>query len=324
MKYNILLITSFDKPWADGWYYQTGFEINGHKVIPFDPAASEDPLAGINKIIKEHRPEFILHTKDELPAEAYQEMRTSAKVIQWYPDPVIPDWLPPYVRAADVFFTMSEGLVEELKELNPKTFWMTQAFEPSAFQIEGITGEDIRNFSADITFVGNLGSKPRYLPRREYLMSVLNNGFNLKWWGPKIPFKLSTARLIMGGLGRSYGGRIIWGGDHAKVAKLSKIYLGFDAAPEVRKSMSERMYIAVGCGAFYMCQYVNGIEEVLEPGKEIVTFHSGEEMVELIRYYLIHDNERKIIAEAGQKRVMNEHTYETRTGQIIKIIEDII
>ena len=85
--------------------------------------------------------------------------------------------------------------------------------------------------------------------------------------------------------------------------------------------MSERIYMAVGCGAFYMCHHVDGIEEVLEPGKEIVTFHSEDEMIDMIRYYLKHDDLRRKIAMAGQRRVLKEHTYEVRFRQMMEIIE---
>jgi spore maturation protein CgeB len=73
-----------------------------------------------------------------------------------------------------------------------------------------------------------------------------------------------------------------------------------------------------------MCKYVEGIEEVLEPGREIVTFHDEDEMMGKIRYYCGRDDERKKIAEAGQKRVLNEHTYEVRTRQMLEIIQKVL
>ena len=324
-KYKILLISELDKPlWNDGWYYKEGLELNGHEVVPFDPEAVDKPLDRVYEILNDFRPDFILHTKDEFPAGTFEELRKVVKVIQWYPDPVIPEWLPPYVRAADVFITMSEGLVNEFRNYNPRVFFLTQAFAPSFFRIREITSGDIQAYSTEITFVGNLGSKPQYLYRRTFLQSVLKNGFKLKWWGPRLPRSLSTIPLILGKLGRSYGGRFVWGEEHAKIARLSKIYLGLDAMPHVRKSMSERLYIAVGCGAFYMCRHVDGIEDVLEPGKEIITFQNEDEMIDMIRYYLRNDDLRKKIAEAGKKRVLKEHTYEIRMRQMIGIIENVL
>jgi spore maturation protein CgeB len=323
-RYRFLLITEFGRPWSNGWYYKSGFEKNGHKVIPFDPASVADPGSKLMEIINEQTPDFILHTKDELPPDIFQELRKRTKVIMWYPDPVIPEWLPAYVKACDIFFTMSEGLITDLKKYNTKVFWLTQAFEPSFFEIKNRSDSDMKIYGADVAFVGNLGSKEQYLARRGSLEKVINAGFKLKWWGPKIPRKLSTVPILIGRLGRGYGGKFVYGEEYAKVAKLSKIFLAFDAMPHIRKSMSARMYTAVGCGAFYMCRHVDGIEDVLAPGREIVTFRSDDEMTDMIRYYLNKDEERQKISEAGRKRVLKDHTYEVRAGQMIGIITGVI
>jgi len=316
----ILLITELSRPWNNGWYYKTGLEKNGHTVILFDPSSSENPLIKVRAVVKESRPDFILHTKVELPAEIFQELRQFAPVIMWYPDPVIPDWLPPYVKASDIFFTMAEGLVVEFRKLNENVFWLSQAFEPSFFEVTDISSRDRKMFAADVTFVGNLGSKKQYIARRVSLERVMKEGFTLKWWGPRIPRKFSTIPLMFGMIGRAYGGKFIWGQDYARVARLSKIFLAFDSMPHIKKSMSARMYTAVGCGAFYMCQHVSGIEDVLMPGREIVTFHSDDEMIDMIRYYLKRDEERRRISEAGRSRVLTDHTYEVRTGQMMEIV----
>jgi spore maturation protein CgeB len=320
-QYRVLLIAAFGNPWNDSWFYKTGFEQNGHTVLAYDPKGRPDARAEILALVRDFRPDIAVHTKDELPAADFEMLRQNVKVIQWYPDPVIPGWLTDYVRACDIFFTMSEGLVNDFRKLNAQSYWLSQAFEPSAFTVGTISDEDRREFSADLTFVGNLGSKPQYAVRRTFLERVLKEGMALKWWGPRIPWKLSNLALQYGRVGRAYGGRFVWGEEHAKIARLSKIYLGFDSQPHIRKSMSERMYIAVGCGAFYLCRHVPGIEEVLLPDREIVTFHTGDEMIDKIRFYLSRDDLRKRIAEAGRTRVLKDHTYETRIRQMCGLIE---
>jgi spore maturation protein CgeB len=309
------------KPWNNGWYYKAGFESNGHRVLCFDPSSKKDAFKEVFEFTKSSKPDFILHTKDELPAEIFQELRSLTRVIQWYPDLTIHPWLPPYVRAADVFFTMAEGLVKEFQKDNTNVFWLTQAFDPSFFRIGEITSEDRKTFSSEVTFAGTLGSKPYYLPRRRHLTRVIDEGVQLKWWGPRMPRKFSTIPLLVGKLGKAYGGKFIWGEEYAKAVQLSKIFLAFDALPDIRKSMSARMYTAVGCGAFYLCQHVEGIEEVLVPGKEIVTFRSEQEMIDMIIYYLKNDKERKRIAETGRSRILKDHTYEIRTREMLRIIE---
>ncbi len=324
MHHKILLIGELQKPYNNGWFYKAGLEKNGHRVIPFDPESAANPLSKVDELINEHGPDFILHAKDELPAEAFEKLKKKTRVIMWYPDPVTPPWLSAYVRASDVFLTMSEGLIGEFKKYNPNVFWLSQAFEPSCFGTKEMSEEDRKTFSAEVTFVGNLGSKEQYLRRRGALEKVLKAGVQFKWWGPRLPRKFSTLLIILGKLGKAYGGKFVWGEEYVKVAQLSKIFLAFDSQPHIRKSMSARMYTAVGCGAFYMCQHVDGIEEMLEPGKEIVTFHNEQEMINLIKYYLEHENVRKQIAEAGRARVLKDHTYEVRMKEMVEMIHQFI
>ncbi len=319
----ILLITSFSTPWSDGWYYKAGLEQIGYDVIAFRPDQSADPSARVLDLVQRGEFQFVLHTKDEFPAAVFSEIQRHAKVVQWYPDPVIPAWLPPYVKAADVFFTMAEGLVDAFRAMNPRSYWLTQAFEPSCFTVSGIGMHDGVRLGSDVVFVGNLGSKGQYLSRRECLERILAEGIGLKWWGPHIPRKLSTLGLLLGPIGRAYGGRFVYGEEHAKIAQLSKIYLGLDSQPQVRKSMSERMYIAVGCGAFYMCRHIDGIEEVLAPDREIVTFRSKDEMIEKMRFYLGREELRRKIAAAGREAVLERHTYVVRMREMTSILAGI-
>ncbi len=323
-QHKIILITDFSKPWNNGWYYKSGFEKNGFKVIPFDPKSVKDGTDKIAGLIKEQNPAFILHTKFELPSSDFEYLRRFTKVIQWYPDPVIPENLPGYVKASDVFLTMSEGLIEEFYHFNKNVCYLSQAFEPSYFDIKEISGKDRKIFSADVAFVGNLGSQAQYLMRRQALEHIINAGFQLKWWGPRIPRKISTIPLIFGKLGKAYGGKFIWGEEYARVAQLSKIFIAFDSMPHIRKSMSARMYTAVGCGAFYLCRHVDGIEDVLMPDREIVTFRDEDEMMDKIKFYLINDLLREKIAAAGRERVLRDHTYEVRVRQMLEIIKNIV
>ncbi len=321
----VLILTDISNPWSIGHYIGSGLQKNDIDVKSYDPRSVNSPYSVLMSLLDDFKPDMLLYFKDYgMKVEWLHEAKKKGILaVQWYPDLAIYKRLHPYFREADIFFTVADGLVDEFRKLNSNTFWLTQAFEPSFFHVKNISPADIKTYSADVTFVGTLGSKQYYLRRREYLSRVVKERLKFTWWGPRLPRKISTIPLLLGRLGRAYGGRFVWGEEYAKVAQLSKIFLAFDALPDIRKSMSARMYTAVGCGAFYMCEHVNGIEDVLVPGKEIVTFHSGEEMVDMIRYYLGNDDLRMKIGEAGRKRVLQEHTYEVRVRQMLRMIEDV-
>lgn len=77
-----------------------------------------------------------------------------------------------------------------------------------------------------------------------------------------------------------------------------------------------RNFEVPGTGGFLLTQHAAHLEDYYEPGREVVTFHSTEEMIEKVRYYLIHDAERTAIAEAGYQRTLSNHTYERRFNDI--------
>lgn len=324
----ILIASDFREPWKPGYYFKIGLEQNNIAVSVFDALTARNPYRDFLEAVSSSKPDVLLYIKDYgLKPEWLCEVKKKGVIlVQWYIDAVMRDWLPPFVEVADIFFTMAEGLVEEFRRINPVVFWLTQAFEPSCFEINHISEDDVRAYATDVTFTGTLSSvkRPYYLIRRIYLERVMAEGFQLRWWGPRLPRQLSTLPLIFGKLGRAYGGKFIYGEEFAKVARLSKVYLAVDALPHIRKSMSSRIFTAVGCGAFYLCQYVDGIEEVLEPDREIVTFRDADEMIEKIKYYCGRDEARKKISEAGRRRVLQEHTYQIRTRQMLDIIESVI
>jgi spore maturation protein CgeB len=66
------------------------------------------------------------------------------------------------------------------------------------------------------------------------------------------------------------------------------------------------------CGGFQLTGTASRLEEFFLPDREIVLYRTVDDMIERIRHYLKHDDERQAIADAGYARVMRDHTYEAR------------
>lgn len=74
-----------------------------------------------------------------------------------------------------------------------------------------------------------------------------------------------------------------------------------------------RVFEGSACGAMVLTDGVfNGLDELFIPGKEIAVFTDDESMMQRIKYYLQHEDERASIARAGQERTLKEHAYTRR------------
>ena len=81
-----------------------------------------------------------------------------------------------------------------------------------------------------------------------------------------------------------------------------------------------RLFEATGVGSCLLTDRKKNINELFEPGKEIVVYDSPEDCISKIKWLLENEDERKIIAQNGQRRTLRNHTVENRCSEIIKII----
>ena len=108
-----------------------------------------------------------------------------------------------------------------------------------------------------------------------------------------------------------------------QILRNSKITLNHhgDIAPYANNA---RLYEATGVGTLLITDWKRNLHEMFEPDKEMVAYRSPEECIELVQYYLEHDDEREAIAHAGQERTLREHTYYRRMQELVDILERYI
>jgi spore maturation protein CgeB len=82
-----------------------------------------------------------------------------------------------------------------------------------------------------------------------------------------------------------------------------------------------RHFEITAAGGFMMCYDQAELAEHFEVGKECVVFQSETDLLEKIRYYLDHPDERLAIALAGQKRTLSSHLYRHRLQALLKSVE---
>jgi len=86
------------------------------------------------------------------------------------------------------------------------------------------------------------------------------------------------------------------------------------ASPAVVRSeqIKGRNFEVPGCGGFLLTGIADDLGEYYDIGKEVVCFNNADEMVEKIQRYLVQEDERMAIAQAGYERTLRDHTYERR------------
>jgi spore maturation protein CgeB len=77
-----------------------------------------------------------------------------------------------------------------------------------------------------------------------------------------------------------------------------------------------RVFEVPGTGGFLITGDADNIGDYYVDGKEMVIFKDIDELIQKVKYYLEHEDERKAIAMAGYERTLREHTYEKRFHEI--------
>ncbi|MFC4767277.1 CgeB family protein [Effusibacillus consociatus] len=148
----------------------------------------------------------------------------------------------------------------------------------------------------DVTFIGMPHGN-----RVEMLQALVDAGFNVHVWGAG----WATGRVSIG--------------EMVRIFNQTKINLNFSKASVADiLQIKARDFEVPGCGGLLMTGYNDELSEYYEFGKEVVTYRDQSELIEKIRYYLTHEEERDRIAEAGYNRAVRDHSYNRRFDQIFR------
>lgn len=186
----------------------------------------------------------------------------------------------------------------------------------------------------DVTFVGQ-----NYLNRSEYIRYLYDNGIKVRVWGPYwiSKYKKWTAKYYLKKLRdryikkhrfvklpKSIIGPTLSDDELVKMFSRSKISIGFSEVivqsgknkGKIKTHIRLRDFEAPMSGAFYMVGHQKELEDFYDIGREIVTYTTKIDLLEKVRYYLKHKEERERIRKAGYRRALRDHTWEKRFEEL--------
>lgn len=168
----------------------------------------------------------------------------------------------------------------------------------------------------DVSFIGSL-IQGIHEDRLVLLEEICRKVNKITIWTPDINQFSKSSPIRKACVGEA------WGRSMFQILHNSKITINHHGSiPPYANNM--RLYEATGVGTLLITDWKDNLTEMFEPGKEVVTYHTPEECVELINYYLENDQERQMIAKAGQERTLRDHTSYQRMKELLEIIDKYI
>jgi spore maturation protein CgeB len=208
----------------------------------------------------------------------------------------------------DLYVTTKSYGVRELRALGcPKVEFVGNAFDPQIHRPMELTAEDHRKYDSEVGFIGS------YEPdRAECLGFLADCGVKLRIIGNYWDRWPIARPLIKMDIGE------VVGQEYAKAICSTKINLCF--LRKINRDLQTTRSIEIpACGAFMLAERTDEHLALFEEGKEAEFFSSNQELLDKVRYYLEHPQQRERIAAAGLHRCFaSGYRYQDRMQQILE------
>ncbi len=267
--------------------------------------------------------------------EKVKELYTKAKLVNcifnkyWRKDPI---WETEdafkTIKLFDYFFCSLKGVADKLTEKGLKNArYLDEGCQPTANKEIYMNYFQERKYGEDISFVGSLGYLMQHQNRIPTLLRIIREGFRAKIWGDvvcewkRIPQEIKQFHMQTQVINE----------DHSKAVQSSLINLGIDQDTDIDMGHSARIFRVLCAGGFYLCNATKGLEKIFKINKEgkpitsdqeIAVYYNLDDLIDKIDFLLEHGSIRRQIAKNGQKRTLENYTFEHRVKELLKVVND--
>jgi hypothetical protein len=221
---------------------------------------------------------------------------------------------PPSVRRLrqfDLVLTSFPHFVERFRELGVASEYLRIGFDPRV--LERLDRDGAKRDRYGAVFAGALNrtqhrSGNALLERAATRVDIDFWGYGARGWPSSSPIR------------RRYHGEA-WGIEMFRVLYEAKLALNRHIGVAAGNANNMRLYEATGVGTLLLTDQKQNLATLFELEREVVTYSNEDELVERVRHYLSHDDERLTIARAGQERTLRDHTYLRRMEELLALLE---
>lgn len=221
-----------------------------------------------------------------------------------------------YWRAFAPYYDMfaiiqKEPFIEELGRIGvSKALYLPLAADPSVHRPLELCAAERAEYGAGLSFMG-----AGYVNRRKAFAWLTKQDAGVakafKIWGTEWGDEPALSQYIQ------RKGKRISTEDSVRIFNASDININLHSSVQAKKLVSggdfvnPRTFEVAACGAFQLVDG-RGLMPELFDTDEMVTFDGMHDLLEKIRYFSGHPEERQAYAEKARKRVIREHSYTKR------------
>jgi spore maturation protein CgeB len=209
----------------------------------------------------------------------------------------------------DLILSSMPALLEQLASRRIEARYFRIGFEPRVLEQLEPAGDPA---STGVVFVGSLGRGPH--ERGNRLLAGAAERAPIEFWGIGADEWPEASPIRARYRGPAWGLEMYRVLARARIALNRHIELAGDYANNMR------LYEATGVGTLLLTDAKRNLAELFEPGREVVTYDSVDDLVEKIGHYLEHGDERGEISRRGQERTLREHTYGHRMAELADLL----
>ena len=272
------------------------------KVLPMRLMPQEKWL---QKVHRDFKPDVVLALTQELDENLLGELRQGgATTISWWGDtPANMRKQGLLVKNWDFIYIKDKYAAFKLRTLGLNAHYLPEAMNPDWHK------KLYTQIGTNICFAGSAYNYRHFLIRK-----LVESGFtDITLYGDRPP------RWAVESVKASYMNRFIVKEEKSRIFGESLACINSTAMSEGNSINCRAFEIAGSCGLQVM-EYRQAVEDCFEPGKEIVTYASLEELQEKLNKYQTDRPEAERIRNNGYQRALNEHTYEHRLNTILENI----
>lgn len=218
------------------------------------------------------------------------------------------DWTYPFA-VYDLIVTSFPHYVERFRALGAPSEYMPLAFAPQVRERIPETSRDI-----EVAFAGSFSAAHRAaLPT----LAACAKALPIHFWG------VGGDGLENVDIRRRYQGEA-WGIDLFRILARTRIGLNRHIEVAENNANNMRLYETTGMGACLVTEARPNLATLFAADREVVTYTSPADCVERISYLLAYPAEAEVIAAAGQRRTLRDHSYERRMPELASLLESAL